>query len=190
MSTVNENSFFFMLLQYCNSITRKPGSMWHMSVRIRDRPFNLKGGGGGYGFLFRSEFCFRTTQELEYLFFLSRGAQIFFQEFNSRLYDKNSESDYFFFLHQNQNIFFSNIGNQNIFLEKNHNPPFKLNGRSLIQSRKKNIVLKCTCRLRLTLINHFEIKVRIMCRLLYILKSSSTLSKYYSGHVRLGKSVL
>ena len=28
-----------------------------------------------------------------------------------------------FFLHQNQNIFFSNIGNQNIFLEKNHNPP-------------------------------------------------------------------
>ena len=25
-----------------------------------------------------------------------------------------------FFLHQNQNIFFSNIGYQNIFLEKNH----------------------------------------------------------------------
>ena len=40
---------------------------------LRDRPFNLKGGeGGGYGFLFRSEFFFRTTQELEYLFFLSR----------------------------------------------------------------------------------------------------------------------
>jgi hypothetical protein len=40
----------------------------------------------------------------------------------------------FFFLHQKQNIFFSNIGNQNIFLEKNHNPHplFKLNGRSLI----------------------------------------------------------
>jgi hypothetical protein len=29
-------------------------------------------------------------------------------------------SDYFVFLHQNQNIFFSNIGNQNIFLEKKH----------------------------------------------------------------------
>jgi hypothetical protein len=29
----------------------------------------------------------------------------------------------FFFLHQNQNIFFINIGNQNIFLEKKHNPP-------------------------------------------------------------------
>ena len=49
--------------------------------------------------------------------------EIFFPEFNIRLYDKNSESDYFFFLHQNQNIFFSKIGNQNIFLEKNHNPP-------------------------------------------------------------------
>ena len=99
-------------------------------VTLRDRPFNLK---GGYGFLFRSEFFLRTTQELEYLFSMSRN---FFPEFNIRLYDKNSESDYFFFLHQNQNIFFSNIGNQNIFLEKNHNPPpppppFKLNGRYL-----------------------------------------------------------
>jgi hypothetical protein len=34
---------------------------------VRDRPFNLKG--GGYGFLFRSEFFFRTTQELEIIFF-------------------------------------------------------------------------------------------------------------------------
>ena len=72
---------------------------------IRERPFNLKG--GVMVFLFRSEFFFRTTQ-----------VRIFFPEFNIRLYDKNSESDYFFFLHQNQNIFFSNIGNQNIFLEK------------------------------------------------------------------------
>ena len=60
---------------------------------------------GGYGFLFRSEWFFRTTQELEYYFFLSRTVHIFFPEFNIRLYDKNSESDYFFFLHQNQNIF-------------------------------------------------------------------------------------
>ena len=50
-----------------------------------------------------------------------------------------------FFLHQNQNIYFSNIGNQNIFLEKNHNPPFKLNGRSLNACNrvKNNIELKC-----------------------------------------------
>ena len=68
-----------------------------------------RGGAGGYGFLFCSEKVFRTTRELEYLFFLSR---IFFPEYSIRLYDKHSESDYFFFLHQNQNIFFSNIGNQ------------------------------------------------------------------------------
>ena len=55
---------------------------------VRDRPFNLKGV-GGYVFLLRSEFFFRTTQELEYLFFFS-------PEFNISLYDKNSESDYFF----------------------------------------------------------------------------------------------
>jgi hypothetical protein len=45
----------------------------------------------GYGFLL----LFRTTQELEYLFLLSRKAQFFFPEFNIRLYDKNSESDFF-----------------------------------------------------------------------------------------------
>jgi hypothetical protein len=73
----------------------------------------------GYGcLLIRSEIFFRTTRELEYLFLLSRKARNFFPEFNIRSYDKNSESDYFFFLHQNQNIFFSNIGNQNILLEK------------------------------------------------------------------------
>ena len=62
---------------------------------LRDRPFNLQG--GGYGFLFRSELFFRTTQEFEYLIFLSRKAQFFFPEFNIRLYDKNSESGYSFF---------------------------------------------------------------------------------------------
>ena len=65
---------------------------------------------------------FRTTQELEHLFFLSLKARNFFPEFNIRLYVKTL-NQIFFFLHQIQNIFFSNIGNQNIFLEKNHNPP-------------------------------------------------------------------
>jgi hypothetical protein len=52
--------------------------IWYLSVR--DRPFNLKGwgGGGGYSFLFRSDLFFRTTRELEYLFFLSLKAQFFF----------------------------------------------------------------------------------------------------------------
>ena len=70
-------------------------------------------------FCFIQNIFFQTTQELEYLFFLSRKAQFFSPEFNIRLYDKKSD----YFLHQNQNIFFSNIGNQNIFLEKKHTPP-------------------------------------------------------------------
>ena len=79
------------------------------------------------------------------LIFLQRKAQIFFPEFNIRLYDKNSESDYFFFLHQNQNIFFSNIGNQNIFLEKKpYPPPFKLNGRSLSRIEEQRKIIKNT----------------------------------------------
>ena len=61
---------------------------------VRDQPFNLKGG-QGYGFLFRSKFFFRTTQ-----------AQIFFPEFNIRLYDKNSESNYFFFPPPKSEYFF------------------------------------------------------------------------------------
>ena len=56
-----------------------------MFALFRDRPFNLKGG-GGYGFLFRSEFFFRTTRELEYVFFSSRKARNFLPEFNIRLY--------------------------------------------------------------------------------------------------------
>ena len=95
------------------------------TIYIRDRPFNLQ---GGYGFLFRSGIFFWTTQEFEYLFFLSRK---FIPEFNIRLFDKNSESD-FFFLHQNQNILFSNIGNQNIFLER------------MLSSLRTNSLLYCT----------------------------------------------
>ena len=36
-------------------------------------------------------FFFLTTQELEYLIFLSHIMRIFFPEFNIRLYDKNYE---------------------------------------------------------------------------------------------------
>ena len=71
--------------------------------------------GGGYGFLFRSEFFFRTTQELEYL--------IFWSNLTLGYMTKTLNQIFFFSLHQNQNIFFSNIGNQNIFLEIKHNPP-------------------------------------------------------------------
>ena len=76
----------------------------HFMGDIRDRPFNLKG--GGYGFLFRSEFFFRTARELEFFLLRSRKVRIFFPEFNIRLYDKNSESDYFFFPPPKSEYFF------------------------------------------------------------------------------------
>jgi hypothetical protein len=49
----------------------------YLAPCLRDRPFNLRG--GGYGFLFRSEKKFRTTQELEYLFFCRAKREFFFQ---------------------------------------------------------------------------------------------------------------
>jgi len=48
----------------------------------------------------------RTTQELEYLFFLLHKARNFFPEFNIKLYDKNSESEYFFQQHWESEYFF------------------------------------------------------------------------------------
>ena len=55
----------------------------------------------------------------------------------------------FFFLHQNQNIFFSNIGKQDIFFEKNHNHPFKLNGRSLTSIARHNTTERIVTEIRL-----------------------------------------
>ena len=73
------------------------GTWYEKCHVIRDRPFNLQGGGrGGYVFLLRSEIFFRTARESEYFLFLWCEARDFFPEFNIRLYDKNSESDYFF----------------------------------------------------------------------------------------------
>ena len=92
---------------------------------IRDRPFNLKG--GGYVFLFRSEIVFQTTQELEYLYILLCKALIFFPEFNIRLYDKNSESDYFFLPPPKSEYFFQqHWESEYFFLEKKHNPPIQV----------------------------------------------------------------
>ena len=84
--------------------------------------------------MFRSEFFFRTTQELEYFFFCRPKLEIFFQNLTLGYMTKTLNQIIFFFLHQNQNIFFSNIGSQNIFLEKKTiTPSFKLNGRSLTE---------------------------------------------------------
>ena len=85
---------------------------------VREQPFNLKG-----GLWFFVSFRIRTTQELEYCFFLSRKAQIFVPEFIVRLYDQNSES-HFFFPPPKSEYFFQQ--------QKKKPYPFKLNGRSLI----------------------------------------------------------
>ena len=84
---------------------------------IRDRPFNLKGEEGGYGFLFRSEFFFLTARVRIY-FFLLHEARIFFPEFNIRLYDKNSESDYFFFPSPKSEYFFQQHWESEYFFRK------------------------------------------------------------------------
>ena len=74
------------------------------------------------GFFFRSEIFFRTTRELEYLFFLSRKARIFFPEFNIRLYDKNSESDYYFFPPPKSEYFFQQHWESEYFFRKKPYP--------------------------------------------------------------------
>jgi hypothetical protein len=63
---------------------------------------------------------------------LSCKARICFPEFNITLYDKNSQSDYFFFPLPKSEYFFQQHWESEYFFRKNHNPPFKLNGRSLI----------------------------------------------------------
>ena len=71
-------------------------------------------------FSLRNSFSDNTSVRIFFLLFCK--ARIFFPEFNIRLCDKYSESDYCFFPPPKSEYFFSNIGNQNIFLEKNHSP--------------------------------------------------------------------
>ena len=130
----------------------RPKNRWCSKFNIRDRPFNLngEGGRGGYDLLFRSEFFFRTTQELEYLFFC-RAKRNFFSQNSTLGYMTKTLNQIFFSLHQNQNIFFSNIENQNIFLEKNHNPlgTFHLRGLALqLSGKNPSFALQNTFHLR------------------------------------------
>jgi len=78
------------------------GFVSDIRLHLRDRPFNLQG--GGYGFFVRSEKKFRTG-ELEYLFFCRAKRKFFFQNLTLS-YDKNSESDYFFFRPPKSEYFF------------------------------------------------------------------------------------
>ena len=91
---------------------------------LRDRPFNLKGGGLWF-------FCFiffLDNTRVRILIFFVMQCEIFF--LNSILgYMSKTLNQIIFFSSTKIRIFFSgNIGNQNIFLEKNHNPPLQVKG--------------------------------------------------------------
>ena len=62
-------------------------------------------------------------QQVEYLFSLSREAQFFFQEFNIRLYDKNSESDFFFPPPKSEYFFQQHWESEYFFRKKTITPP-------------------------------------------------------------------
>ena len=95
-----------------------------MTYLLRDRPFNLKGGGGWlWFFCFVQKKNFRQNKSSSIYFFCRAKCNFLFQNLTLGDMTKTLNQIIFFFLHQNQNIFFSNIGNQNIFLEKKHNPP-------------------------------------------------------------------
>ena len=102
---------------------------WHLGTD------HLTWRGGIMVFCFVQNY-FSANTRVRIFFFCRAKREFFFQ--NSTLGDmtKTLNQIIFSFLHQNQNIFFSNIGNQNTFLEKkNITPlPFKLNGRSLMDS--------------------------------------------------------
>ena len=57
------------------------------------------------------------------IYFFCRTKRNFFFQNLTLGYMTKTLKQICFPLHQNQNIFFSNIGNQNICLEKKHNPP-------------------------------------------------------------------
>ena len=80
-----------------STISPKPKISFPNYDCLRDRPFNLKGGGGlGFFVSFRIFFWDNTRVRIF----------VFFPEFNSRLYDKNSESYYFFFPPPKSEYFF------------------------------------------------------------------------------------
>ena len=90
---------------------------------VRGRPFNLH-------FSFRNVFSDNTRVRI-FIIFVAQTAK-FFPVFNLRLYDKNWIK-LFCFPPPKSEYFFSNIGNQNIFIEKKHSPPlWKLNGPPLM----------------------------------------------------------
>ena len=88
---------------------------------LRNGPFNLQG--GGYGFLFRSEFFF--SDKLEFIFFVARSANFFFQ--NLTLGYMTKTLNQIIFSSTKIRIFFSaTLGIRIFFLKKNITPPLQV----------------------------------------------------------------
>ena len=83
-------------------------------LAVRDRPFNLKG--GGYGFLFRSEFVFRTRVRI--LFFCRTKREIFFQHQTLGYMTKTLNQIIFFFPPPKSEYFFQQHWGSEYFLGK------------------------------------------------------------------------
>jgi hypothetical protein len=83
----------------------------HLQFNINDRHISLRDRPGGGLWFFASFRIFFSDNTRVRIF-------IFFVQNSTLGYMTNTLNQIFFFLHQNQNIFFSNIGNQNICLEK------------------------------------------------------------------------
>ena len=75
---------------------------------VRDRPFNLQGGGEGlWFFLFSLEIFFRTTRELEYYFFFHNVTLGYMTTtLNQIIFFPPPKSEYFFQQHWESEYFF------------------------------------------------------------------------------------
>ena len=104
--------------------------LWHV---VRDRPFNLKGGGGLWFFVSFRNFSSDNTR-VRIFFFLSRKTQIFVRNLTLGYMTKTLNQIIFFPPLKSEYFFQQHWESQYFFRKKTYPPPFKLNGRSLTHS--------------------------------------------------------
>ena len=94
----------------------------------------------GYGFLFLSEFFFRTTQELEYILFCRTKHKIIFQNLTLGYMSKTLNQIFFFPPPKSEYFFQQHWESEYFFRKKPYPPPFKLKSRSLRTGLKVDCV--------------------------------------------------
>jgi hypothetical protein len=94
---------------------------------VMDRPFNLKGGGEGLWVFVSFRIFFSDNRRVRiFIYFVAQSAKFFSRIPHQVIWQRLWIRLLFFASTKIRIFFFSNIGNQNIFLEKNHNPPSPL----------------------------------------------------------------